>query len=515
MGYPSSYAQGVPRAQHRNRVTNEGGGFTVTRRRRWSRPLPAPTGAARRRSAGSATLEYAAAIAMSAVLVGAVVVPLQPDPIEQTARTALCRIFTALGEGGGCTSAPPPEGTQPEEAALDPKPPRCKMGEHGEKVSSEFKIAFVKIGQNAGFVQTTFSDDTVTYTATDGASIGATGGFGTKLDVGKVERGAKVDFGGDVKFDYGSTWTFANAEEAKAMREQLDAYLLQQYRITHNQMSWWEMIFGDEVLPPKPPSQHVSTVEVAWEGNGHVGLSLPYPEPDPTADSGIPGVNLADAGIKFGGNRKWTQITDTVTGAVTYTTGGEQFGELHATVGPAKTELRGVLGSSLAVTRDKDNQVTRVTMITTREGKATNSLTAGQGNRTGQVSDSEAGSDVTVTSASLDVTPEQRGLVDAWLAAQASDPSGAVSAETLYPDTLVAGDPFQNLMFTNARVSNVEYANVTDKTGFAAEVKLGVSFGVDLSLETTDSKATDATYLDVPSADQTRPPVAFPECVGR
>ena len=72
------------------------------------------------------------------------------------------------------------------------------------------------------------------------------------------------------------------------------------------------------------------------------------------------------------------------------------------------------------------------------------------------------------------------------------------------------GDPFQNLMYTNATVSNVQYDNVSDKTGFAAEVKLGVAFGIDLSLETTDSRAVDATYLDVPGTNGTRAPVDFP-----
>jgi hypothetical protein len=69
-------------------------------------------------------------------------------------------------------------------------------------------------------------------------------------------------------------------------------------------------------------------------------------------------------------------------------------------------------------------------------------------------------------------------------------------------------------MYTNATVSNVEYDNVTDKSGFAAEVKLGVAFGIDLSLETTDSRAVDATYLDVPGNNGTRGPVDFPECEG-
>jgi hypothetical protein len=41
--------------------------------------------------------------------------------------------------------------------------------------------------------------------------------------------------------------------------------------------------------------------------------------------------------------------------------------------------------------------------------------------------------------------------------AQEADPNGYVSPETFFPDRLVQGDPFQNLMYTNATVSNVEY----------------------------------------------------------
>ena len=39
----------------------------------------------------------------------------------------------------------------------------------------------------------------------------------------------------------------------------------------------------------------------------------------------------------------------------------------------------------------------------------------------------------------------------------------------------------------------------------------GVAFGIDLSLETTDSQAVDATNLDVPGTNGTRAPVDFPE----
>jgi hypothetical protein len=454
-------------------------------------------------------MEYAAAMALASVMVIGLVAPASSSDFAEIVERAICKVKTAAGMGG-CTGAqePPPSNQPP----FDPKPKKCKITEHSEKVNSEIKIAFIKIGENAGFVQTTYSDGTVTYTATDGAEIGVTGGFGTKLDIGKVERGVKVDFGAGVKFDYGSTWTFKDAAEAEAMRKQLDEYLIEQEIIKRDPYYSIKFLWSDPKEPPKPPNQLVSTIETTVDAEGKVGLSLPF-DNDPNASSGIPNVKLADVGLKFGGSGKWTQITDTVTGSTTYTTGGEVFGQASGTVGPLAGELKGVLGSSMAITRDKDNQITRVTLVTTREGKATSTINGGQKDLGGQVSDQESASVVTVTTASLEVTtPQQRALVNQWLAAQQADPTGYVSPQTYYPSTLLPGDEFQNLMYTNATVSNVEYNNVSDKQGFAAEVKLGVALGIDLSLETTDSKAVDATYLGVPGTDGTRPPVEFREC---
>jgi hypothetical protein len=470
----------------------------------------------RRGEGGVATLEYAAAFALVAILVGGTAISARASApaYGDILRDAICKVATTIGMGGSCGGGTDPTdpNTPPTDPSFDPKPARCKVTEHGEKVNSEIKIAFIKIGENAGFIETTYSDGTVTYTATDGASVGVTGGFGTKLDVGKLEQGIQVDFGAGVKFDYGSTWTFANAEEAAAMREQLDEYLIEQQILRHNPEYAIQFLWRDPKEPPKPPSQTVTTIETTLDAEGTLGLSLPF-DTDPDADSGIPNLQLSDFGLKFGTSGKWTQIRDNVTGNTTYTTGGEVFGQTSGNVGPLGGELKGILGSSIAITRDKDNNIVRVALVTTREGQATSSVNAGQGDLGGQVSDSDSASSVTVTTASLNVTtPEQRALVNQWLAAQQADPNGYVSPETFFPDRLVPGDQFQNLMYTNATVSNVQYDNVSDKTGFAAEVKLGVAFGIDLSLETTDSRAVDATYLDVPGSNGTRAPVDFPEC---
>lgn len=473
-------------------------------------------------SRGAATLEYAAAFALVAMLVGGTSISARASESAygSIVDDAICRVKAAVQMGGGCAGSPSSSGGTPTDPgtdptpdpSFDPKPTRCKVTEHGEKVNSEIKIAFIKFGENAGFVETTYSDGTVTYTATDGASLGVTGGFGTKLDIGKVSRGAKVDFGAGVKFDYGSTWTFDNAEQAAAMRQQLDDYLVEQEIIKNSPYYSIKFLWSDPKEPPKPPSQSVTTFETTVDAEGKLGLSLPF-STDPNSNSGVPNLKLADFGLKFGTSGKWTQIRDNEAGTTTYTTSGEVFGQTTGNVGPLGGQLKGVLGSSMAITRDKDNNIVKVTLVTTREGKATSSVNVGQGDLGGQVSASGSASALTVTTASLDIdTSDQRALVNQWLAAQQADPNGYVSPETFYPDRLVQGDLFQNLMYTNGRVSNVEYANVSDKTGFAAEVKLGVAFGIDLSLETTDSSAVDATYLGTPGATGTRAPIDFPEC---
>ena len=408
--------------------------------------------------------------------------------------------------------SPPP--TSPP---FEPKPANCKVSEHSEKGTAEYKIWFIKIGENSGLVKTLYSDGTVTYTVTDGVEVGGTvGASGAKINIGKLERGEKVDFGAGVKFDYGSTWTFKDQVEADAMQGQLEDYLQQEKQLAKGNpgMALWYMIKG-YTDPPKPPNQTVGTIEVKVDANAKVGLSLPW-DTDPKAESGIPNVELADFGAKFGLSGKWTTINDSLAGTTTYTTAGEVSGQYTGTLGPLASELKGVLGTSMAITRDKDNNITKVALVSTTEGKGTLTAGAGQTKLGGKATDADAESRVAVTTTSLDVsTPQQRALVDGWLQSLHDNPLNYVSPTTLYPDTLTPGNEFQNLMYTNATVSNVVYDKVTDKVGFAAEVKAGVALGIDFSLETSDSRAAAASYLNAPSGNQTRTPVDFPECIAR
>jgi hypothetical protein len=51
------------------------------------------------------------------------------------------------------------------------------------------------------------------------------------------------------------------------------------------------------------------------------------------------------------------------------------------------------------------------------------------------------------------------------------------------------------------------------EVGDLAAGSVGRSSWFDFSLETADSRATDATYLDVPDPDGARLPVHFEDCI--
>ncbi|QDP96610.1 hypothetical protein FOE78_12435 [Microlunatus elymi] len=470
----------------------------------------------RQRERGTGTLEYVAAIALAAVVAVGAILALQGGQFDKLAQDAICKVKTALG-AGSCSGSQDP-GNPNNGKDFDPKPKKCRISDHSEQVNSEIKIAFIKIGNNAGFIETTYSDGTVTYTATDGAGLGVTGGVGAKFDIGKLKAEAKVDFGAGVKFDYGSTWTFKDADEAKKMKDQLDDYLAQQEMMKQPGGAIAVLTMG-EVDPPKPPNQSVTSIEVEGSATGSLGVSLPWDkQDDPTSsgssstenDSKVPNLKLAKAGLTIGGSGKWTQITNSDTDTTTYTTNITGYASADGTLGPLSGQVKGLLGSSMSITQDKDGKITNVTVTSTSSGSITGTVNNGQSDLGGSSSSSAGAGDVTVTTSSLNVsTDEQRNMINTWL-----DYGGIITPGMLNPTKAEPNDDIQNLFYQQAQSSEVSYDQITDKEGFAAEVKLGVALGVDFSLTTQDNKAVKASYLDAPDSSGVRTPVDFPECLG-
>lgn len=467
------------------------------------------------RERGAGALEYAAATALAAVMVGSVALTANNGQIGAVIPEAVCQVQKAA-KFGSCTAPTPttPPSTNPP---LDPKPPKCRVSRKSEKVNGVVKIGIFKFGENAGFVETVYSDGTVTYTVTDGATIGLETGFGGKFDIGKVKAGAKVDFGGGLKFDYGSTWTFANQDEADAMRTQLDDYLLQQQTLKRDDSGGYALyltLFDKWVDPPKPPNQSVSTVTLEGDIGARVGIVPPWAkkpkEGDPPPKPGTkPNINLANGGLKFGGSGKWTTVHDSTTGNTTYTTSGEGYGSFVGQLGPVDGEGRALYGQDVSITRDKNGKVVKIEFTTTRESSLNGKGKIGTGKGNASGSKKSANAEVVTTTLNVE-TDAQRAVVDDWI-----NNDGRLNDARLNPDRPDSSDPFQMLLYNNAQVSTVQYNNITDTTGFAAEVKLGLTLGVDFSLETATSRAVSASYLGLPDAGGVRQPVDNPECVSK
>ena len=212
--------------------------------------------------------------------------------------------------------------------------------------------------------QTTYSDGTVTYTATNGASLGVTGGFGGKMDIGEVERGAKVDFGAGFKVDYGSTWVFEDQDEADSMREQLDEYLVRAgdaparhlRRLRHRDSG---SPAASSTRPSRPARRQQHHVE--GEVSGKVGLSLPF---DP-ADKNLPddqksGVPEPEAGRGRDQVRRQPEVDPDQRHRVRQHHLDHDRRGLHPGQRrhrrPAGRQLKGVQGSSLAITRNAEGR---------------------------------------------------------------------------------------------------------------------------------------------------------------
>lgn len=465
-------------------------------------------------------------IVVAALVTGSITLAISGAGVPQ----AICEaVGTIMRSDAACGDASAGEdqadGGEPENALLDDeffKPDTCKLNESSEKTTSKVKIFFIEIGEDAGFVVTEFSDGTVKMTATDGGSIGATGGIGADASFGTLEAGAKVDFGGGVKVDYGSTWTFDSMEEAEAMREQLDKYLIQQYQIRNppiGPMGPIPVIIFNPVDPPKPPTEVVSSVTTFGEIKGTLGIDLVG------TTSGGKTLKIPESSVvgAITGESKWVVRTNTETGDTTYVTQLQLSGSTSGQIWLNTYGFSGTDTAAMSITKDREGNVTAITFITTSEGsisdggKVGGTATSGDDSAGGSIGGSTSESTATVVTTTLALDPDSpsdQQVARDWLGGDTNYSwAGAISANTINPASPVEGDAFQNLMYERAKVSAVTYDNVTDSTKFGLNVKLGFALGFDFSLESSESTAVEASFMGAPNTTP-RPVLPFPECVG-
>ena len=474
---------------------------------------------------GATGLQTVAIAVLAALLVGTTGVILTTPEIP----AAVCRaVGDVVGRDLGCTPATP----TPEPPATDQdfEPDKCKVNQTGDKYSGVVQVAFVRIGENAGFTVTEYSDGSVTMMATNGAEVGAAGGFGADVALGELDAAAKVDFGGGLKFDYGSTWTFADKAQADQFRDQLDDYLADQWALSH------PACYGMVCVPrpihgtpaPSVPSTTFAGIETQASVSGKLGLSGATQGPDMTQAQ----MTQLGIGAKLKPSAKWTMTRDnaqtpedpsddTVTHVTDLQFNSETTGALQLATGGVGS----MVGMAFSFTTNARGEITSLKIVSTSEVVSTagidaqGSVTSGQGDHStsvgGQVSGTTDIGDMVVTETSLTLDPTDTAsqqVVRDWMGGSGGYP-GLIALNSINPATPNPGDPFATLLYTQATSSTVNYDHVTDKQRFALNVKFGLAFGIDISSESSQTSATRATYLGAPAADGIRPDLDFLDCV--
>lgn len=485
----------------------------------------------RLRERGISSLQYVGLLLLAAIVVSTVALVLSAGDV----RTQACKAYGMItqqdlgcaGDGGGDDEA---DGPLDDE---DFEPEKCKIHETGDEYSSVVRIGFIEIGENAGFVVTEYSDGTVTMMATNGAEIGATGGFGADAAWGELEAGASVDFGGGLEFDYGSTWTFESMEQAESFREQLDDYLFDQWSLTHPVCTPMGSCFPRPISgvdPPPVPSTTFGGIALTGEVTAELGISLT------SNTSPLPQTELTTQGIvaQLGGESHWT-VTNDNNGTPddpsddtrTYVTDLSLNSELTGQVGLATGGTGSMVGMSYSVKKDADGNIIEVQIVSTSQvdqssgGQADGEVNQGEGDNQdsagGSVTDSTTNGDVVVTETTLVLDPSDTAsqqIVQDWMGGNGDfDYPGLISLNMVNPAQADPNDPMSMLLHNNATSSSIAYDNVTDVQGFALNVKFGLAFGVDFSMESSETSATEATYLGAPRPDGTRPVLDYTECV--
>lgn len=482
------------------------------------------------RERGISSLQYVGLLLLAAVVVSSVAFMLSASDV----RAQACKAYGMITQqdlgcagGGGETETKGPLDDQ------DFEPEKCKIHETGDEYSSVVKIGFIEIGENAGFVVTEYSDGTVTMMATNGSEIGATGGFGADAAWGELEANASVDFGGGLKFDYGSTWSFESKEQADSFREQLDDYLFDQWSMTHPVCSPMGMCIPRPVKgvdPPPVPSTTFGGIALTGEVSAELGISLTSGTTPLTQSE----LTMQGVAGQLGGDAHWTVTNDNNNtpddpsdDTRTYVTDMTLNSEVTGQIGLATGGTGSMVGMSYSIKKDADGNIIEVQIVSTSQvdqqsgGAVEGEVNQGEGDDQdsagGSVKDSTTNGDVVVTETTLAIDPTDTAsqqIVQDWMGGNGDySYPGLIKLNMIDPSQADPDDPMAMLMHNNATSSTIAYDNVTDVEGFALNVKFGLAFGVDFSKESSETTATEATYLGAPRPDGTRPVLDYTECV--
>lgn len=489
------------------------------------RPSPRPY-PPRRDQTGGVTGEQVGVLVVVVALVGVLLRAGLPTLVADWSSYAVCSLFSADAACEAPGSATPtstvPDGPTDE----DFLPPPCLVMQQSEQAGYEVKIAFITLGENYGFIRQEFADGRVRLTAVNEASLGAEWESGTRiLDLGQLGSdeagGANIDLGGGIEVGYGDTWEFASVDEANAMQEQLDDYLLQQMQMRQGGMGqaglhlyWW--LTDGYVDPPKSPTVTFSTIELEASLGGELGLRSPL---GPGAD-GEQRYLDPQVGVRLEADASYKVLvehnSETGTRSETYTLGASGTARADITVG--RGELTGESTGSVKMTYDASGDLIGVELISTRAGGVDGSLNAANPVEGGQGPSGSIGqgeSTAIVSRTSLDITTmEQRRIVEEALAgnqARFGTPF-SFTLDHVAPDRPTDDDPFQQLLYEQGKTSEIVYDDVSDIREFGLDIKAGWQLGLQVHYGTEERNVREASYMGAPGTDGVRPMIPDESC---
>jgi YD repeat-containing protein len=467
-----------------------------------------------RRDRGASTIEYVALLMIVALVVAAATLVI-PNPVGDSAKVALCKLFSAISGGNGNCERKPFE--------YKPSPAACVTGQDSNTIGGSVTIFSVKVGENFQLVTIKTADGkTKVMVVPIDFKIGATGELGGKLTIGGKSLGAQAgaNVEGTVGLKYGDTWIFPNDQAASDFV---------------NKMKWdWGRHEAEKVSPglwlfdkvtgwhPKTPPPDIQQTDISVDGLASLGINVG----NPTTKNGKKSVTDIGTGLKVDGtigdsvqlakqntnpsdpndpSYPRTTVTFTVHGSVSG--GGKVFG-----YGPSGS---GDYSGQTKVTRDKNGRLVSITWITTHEESDSNGYQNPGGKRVqGKGSDKK----VTTTSTTVNFDDSNRAIGEQWIhdnaflmplqtVRNAWDPSGAYKTQQPPADA----SEMDKLIYNQGIVSKNTYAGDVNQLGLGVEGGDAVKFGIDLSYQHDRQYLVDSQYL-APPQNGSRSFVEWPEC---
>lgn len=477
----------------------------------------AARGRGRSGEAGLSSLELLGIVTTAVILVAALLVVGNrhyPEAISE----AFCRLTAVVsGDPASCSSTVAEAADEQEQP--DFQPGVCMLSETKDKKSWAVTLGSFKMGHEYGFIVQQFADGSVRATMTDGAGLEANAKVASKtFDTKKLGDGDKVKteikLGGGLTFEYGSTWEFDTLDEFDTMREQLDAYVEEQHQLNSGfypymlERFWLELTDG-YVDPPKDPT--ISYYKVGLEGalKGAHGIHVPGFRTDKNGQRELIDPKMGATGALTAGGSVLVK-EDATTGSVSYTF--ELSGKGAPGGGAVLGQVTGEGGVSGAFTTkyDKKGQLVEIGLKSAYDVGVTG--TAGNDTfkiASGKMSEGQRRS--VVTNTTLAVTDDNRDVVTAWVRDHATERTLQLPFSAFVPDA-PSDDPFQQLMYEQAKVSQTSYDNVKDTKGFGMAVKKGWELGFNIGDEESTASMVNSSFLGAPGKDGTRQLVADEKC---